>query len=360
MKILYLISTLGGGGAESQLCTYALELKKTHLEIDFDICAIKQGGVFEKKLSDAGIRVFILNSQNLLKSILMVRKMVRAERYDIVHAHMFLSDIVSRFATIGLKTKIVATHHGLGTWKTRCVLLLDHLSKFRVDRFVMVSQQSYEIRLQREKYPAHKMHVIYNGISDRFLSQRGKCLPKAGEKIVVGTIARMTDNKQINLMIDAVKQLEKYPNLYYELIGEGENYEKLVQQVKDLDLTFRVKFWGWKDDILPITKEWHIFALPSVNEDLPVALMECMAQGIVPVASRVGGIITLLDEGNNGILCDSSKTTTFVSAIEELICNPKEYERYSVNCRKLIQEQFLIGKTVQGTVAIYRELEKQL
>ena len=360
VKILYVISTLGGGGAESQLCTYALELKKTHPEIQFHICAVKAGGVFEKKLSDSGIEFTVLNSGSLLRSIRKVRKMIRKERYDIVHAHMFRSDIIARMATIGCKTKVVATHHGLGKWKTRPMLWVDRLTKHRVDQFIMVSQQSYDLRLRREKYPASRMTVVYNGLSDRFLSQRSKELPQDGKSVVIGTIARMTDNKQINLMIDVMKDLEGYPNLRYEVIGDGENYDKLVQQIKELRLESRVCLLGWQDDVLKVIRHWHIFALPSVNEDLPVAMMECMAQGIVPVASKVGGVITLLDNGKNGILCDSGNRKTFADAIEFLMSHPGKYAEFSANCRRIIQERYMIQKTVNDTVAIYMRLREKI
>ena len=167
----------------------------------------------------------------------------------------------------------------------------------------------------------------------------------------------MTDNKQINLMIDVMKDLENIPNLHYEIIGQGENYEKLVEQTKKLGLEERVHFLGWRDDILPIIKHWHIFALPSINEDLPVSMLECMAQGIVPVASRVGGIITLLNENNNGLLCDSANKDTFTDAIKSLILNPDSYEMLSQNARNLIEKSFLIKNSVDQTVKLYENLD---
>lgn len=359
MKVLYVISTLGGGGAESQLCTFAEALKRRHPEYEFEICAIKAGGVFEKKLTEAGIPYTVLNSYSLPQSIMLVRKLILKRRYDIVHAHMFLSDVVSRLATIGTKTKVVSTHHGLGKWKTRLMLLLDRMTKWRVDQFIMVSQQSYDIRLKREKYPAEKMTVIYNGLSERFVREQSKCLPEDGERVVIGTTARMTDNKQINLMIDVMKDLDAYPNVFYEIIGEGENYEKLVDQANRLGVESRVRFWGWQDDVAKIIENWHIFALPSINEDLPVAMMECMAQGIVPVASSVGGIVTLLDHGKNGILCDSGKRNTFSEGIIYLLEHPDEYARRSERCIKMIRENFLIQKTVEDTLAIYEKLRRK-
>ena len=221
----------------------------------------------------------------------------------------------------------------------------------------MVSEQSMKLRLEREKYPIAKTQVIFNGISRDFLSEQPKSLPTNGEKIIIGTTARMTDNKQINLMIDVMKDLEDYPHVCYEIIGNGENYDKLVKQTKELNLTDRVHFLGWQDDVLPIINRWHIFALPSINEDLPVSMLECMAQGVVPVASSVGGIITLLNKNKNGILCDSSNKETFVEAIRYLLSHPDEYATLSKNAKNFIRDTFLISKTVEKTMAIYNSLQ---
>ena len=356
MRVLYVISTLGGGGAESQLCSYATELKKQHPEIEFAICAIKSGGVFEKKLSENGIHYTVLNSTNIVKSVFALRKLLKSYKPDVVHAHMFLSDIVSRYATVFTKCKLVSTHHGLGKWKNKLHIALDKLSKHRVDRFVMVSEQSMQIRLNREKYPKEKTRVIFNGISDRFLTESSKSIENPGS-VVVGTIARMTDNKQINLMLDAISEIKiKYPTIRYEIVGEGENYDRLIRQAQELGIEDNVVFWGWQDDVLSITRNWHIFALPSINEDLPVAMLECMAQGIVPVASTVGGIITLLDENRNGVLCDSSDVHSFINAIVWLAENGDKYNEMSENCINIVKNRFLISANVENTLRMYQEL----
>ena len=165
----------------------------------------------------------------------------------------------------------------------------------------------------------------------------------------------MTDNKQINLMIDVISELSN-KNVSYEIIGDGENYEKLVMQAQKLNLCDKVTFHGWANDVLPITKRWHIFALPSINEDLPVAMLECMAQGIVPIASSVGGIITLLNKGKNGILCNSSDKNSFKDAVIKLAENKELYEKMSENCIETVKSGFLIDGAVHKTVAIYKEI----
>ena len=99
--------------------------------------------------------------------------------------------------------------------------------------------------------------------------------------------------------------------------------------------------------------------MASINEDLPIAMMECMAQGIVPIASRVGGIITLLENGENGILCDSQNRKTFSDAIIYLLEHPEKYAEMSMRCRDTIKNNFLIKKTVDDTVSMYEKLRQK-
>lgn len=362
MKILYVISSLEGGGAESQLCSFALEWRKKYPEIPIHICTLKQGGKFENRLRDRGIPITILYSSSFIRSVILVRKLILKESFSIIHAHMLLSDIVCRFATIGTHAKLVVTHHGLGKWKKKWLLLIDKITKKHVDRFIMVSKQSYDIRSMREKYPTEQMIVVHNGISELFLNEDSRRLPPLNENIIIGSIARMTDNKQLNLMVDVMNELKTtFPRLYYEIIGEGENFEKLREQVKLLNIEDRVKFWGWIDNekVKQITDRWSIFALPSINEDLPVSMLECMAQGIVPIASSVGGIIALLDNNKNGILCDSGDRNTFVKAISQLVTSPEMYSKMSDNSRQLVKQNFLIGTVVDKYMAVYRGLDKK-
>ena len=123
MKVLYVISTLGGGGAESQLCSFAIELSRSHPKVDFEICALKDGGVFESTLEKNKIKYTVLHTKGILKSIFKLRRVIKTRKIDVVHAHMFLSDIVSRYATLFTGCKLVSTHHGLGKWKNKLHIL---------------------------------------------------------------------------------------------------------------------------------------------------------------------------------------------------------------------------------------------
>lgn len=355
-KILYLISTLGGGGAESQVCSFTKEISDSHPELQFKICVLKTGGVLESRLRDAEIPYVVIGGKNMLGHILAVMRLVRREGYTIIHAHMLYSDIVARVVGIFTKSKVVATHHGLGKWKKPWLIILDRITKGLVDRFVMVSDESKEIRIRREKYPINKIDVIYNGISGRFCSKQAKTMP-LDKPIVIGTIARFTDNKQINVLIDAFHSLMKrHNNIHLNIIGDGENAEKLKLQVAILGIEPYVTFHGWVDDVLQIINKWHIFVLCSVNEDLPVSILETMAQGIVPVASRVGGIPFLLKNGEHGILCDSKVTETFTDGMDYLISHPDEYSIMSKKCLEYVKNNFLISEAVDKTLKIYQEI----
>ena len=87
---------------------------------------------------------------------------------------MLYSDIVARFAGKIAKARVVSTHHGLGKWKKRWLVFIDKLTKSMVDAFIMVSEKSRQIRIQREKYPPEKAHVIYNGIPDGLCAEAGR------------------------------------------------------------------------------------------------------------------------------------------------------------------------------------------
>ena len=357
MKILYVISTFGGGGAESQLFTFCEHLQK-QTNVSFSVLALKSGGSIEIRFKEAGINYDICGNSSFLKNVRAVHKIIKKEKYDIVHAHMLYSDIVCRLAITGTKTKLVSTHHGLGKWKKKWLLFLDKITKWKVSHFIMVSQESYKIRVKREKYPPKKMSVVFNGIDSNIISKSPKTIGK--DKIVFGCVARFTQNKQINYLVNILNELRDDKRFCLELVGEGEEKDKVEEMVNSMHLSDRVVFHGWSNSVIDIISQWNFFVLCSINEDLPVSLLESMARGLVPIASRVGGIPDVLQNGKLGYLCNSSSFLDYLQGINYYTNDPVLYSSTSANCEKFIEENFSINKSVEKTIDIYNKILKEL
>ncbi len=354
MKILYVITSFGGGGAESQLFSFAKCIKK-YEEVECKLCALKKGGEFETKIKKEGISYTIFGTSSIVKNILKLHQELKNGRYDIVHAHMLYSDVVCRFASIGTKVKVVSTHHGLGRWKKKWLIALDKLTKNRVDHFIMVSDKSYEIRLSREKYPSSKMTVIYNGISSDFIAEKNRILSK--DKIVLGCVARFTENKQMHYLIEVLRELKKqYNNVFVEFVGQGETENYVKELTNRYNLDECVTFHGWSDDVKSIISQWNFFLLCSTNEDFPVSLLEAMGSGIVPVASNVGGIPKILDNGRLGSLCNSRDYHSFTEGVKRYIIDVDKYNETSKECIENIKNNFSIEKNVERYLQIYRNV----
>ena len=354
MKILYVITSFGGGGAESQLFSFATCLKK-HKEVEFKLCALKKSGEFEQKIQQEDIPYIIFGISSIVKNITKLHHELKNGKYDIVHAHMLYSDIVCRIASIGTSVKVVATHHGLGRWKKRWLIALDKLTKHRVDHFIMVSDKSYEIRLDREKYPASKMTVIYNGISSDFVAGNSRTLSK--DKITLGCVARFTENKQMHFPVEVLRELEEQNNnVFVEFVGQGETEDYVKELANSYKLEERVTFHGWSNDVKSIISQWDFFLLCSINEDFPVSLLEAMGRGIVPIVSNVGGIPKILDGGRLGVLCDSRDYHSFTEGVLKYIDDVDQYSKTSRNCIENIRNNFSIEKNVEKCLQIYEKL----
>ena len=344
MNVLYVITTFDGGGAESQLYSFCKCLKEQTGDISFSLCALKKGGVFEKKLRDSNLPYQIIGGKSFIKHIVKVHKIIKQKKINIVHAHMMYSDLVCRLATIGTKCKVVSTHHGLGKWKKKWLIFLDKITKKRVSHFIVVSEKSYEIRKEREKYPPSKMSVIYNGIPDSFFEIEGKTL--SNEKIVFGCVARFTKNKQMHLLVEVLNALRGDKRLCVEFVGEGDEMKSVKELVNKYKLSNRVVFHGWSDNVKSIISKWHFFMLCSINEDFPVSLLEAMACGLVPIASRVGGIPYILNDGQIGSLCNPELPESFALGISKYLSNNNLYNIHSCASIKRIQDNFSIEKNV--------------
>jgi len=349
---IYVISSLGGGGAESQLLSFAIEAKK--IGVVPIVCALKSGGKYEDRFRTEEIETFIIGGRNTFKHISRLRKLVLSRKPNILHAHMSYSDLVCRVLKKLTNVPLIVTQHGLGRWKGRIHLAIDRLSWRLVDCFVTVSEKSREIRLQREGYSVDRVEVIPNGVSDTFLSGRAVEL---NDEYIFGSVARLTDVKRIDILIEAFYSIVKIqPNSRLQIIGDGPNLAKLVDLAHSLGIEKKVEFLGWKDNVKEIISNWFAFILPSISEDCPVSLLEAMGLGVVPIASNVGGIPEIVVDKNNGLLFDPESVVSLEECMRRLMEDIPLWRKYSERAADTIRAKYSIKLNARRVVSLYKRI----
>lgn len=175
----------------------------------------------------------------------------------------------------------------------------------------------------------------------------------------------MVEKKGIEYAIRAVaKVLKTYPNLEYNIIGDGELKTHLQQVITELDAAEKIKLLGWKNqqEIIQIIDNTHIFIAPSVtakdgNQDAPVnTLKEAMAMGLPVIATRHGGISELVQDGVSGLLVPERDADAIADKLAYLLEHPELWEQMGKAGRAYVEKHYDTERLNDELVKIYQQV----
>ncbi|MFH7030170.1 MAG: glycosyltransferase [Heteroscytonema crispum UTEX LB 1556] len=185
------------------------------------------------------------------------------------------------------------------------------------------------------------------------------------DKIRIVTTGRLVEKKGIEYAIRGVaKVIKEYPNIEYNIIGDGKLKEHLQQLTQELNIAEQVKLLGWKNqpEIIKILEESHIFIAPSVtardgNQDAPVnTLKEAMAMGLPVIGTLHGGIPELIEDGISGFLVPERDDLAIADKFKYLIEHPEIWEQMGKAGRAYIEANYDMNKLNDELVEIYRQV----
>lgn len=201
----------------------------------------------------------------------------------------------------------------------------------------------------------HKPIVVYSGVEPREVLHAPATATRPS--IIVGAACRLVDIKGLSDLIRAVASLStEFPDLHLEIAGAGPELDNLEGEARQLGLTTRIRFLGWQRDLEPIFKSWDILAMPSLTEAFPMAALEAMGHGLPIIATNVGGLPELVEDGRTGYLVPPSNHQALAKALRALIVDTKlRQEMGAAGCRR-VRESFSVDRMVAQTTAIYESL----
>ncbi|EHO21504.1 hypothetical protein HMPREF9466_00361 [Fusobacterium necrophorum subsp. funduliforme 1_1_36S] len=150
--------------------------------------------------------------------------------------------------------------------------------------------------------------------------------------IILCSIGELTARKNHKIILQALFKLNN-KNIHYMIIGQGRLKQALYDLVKKLKLESQVHFLGYRTDIKELLSISDLYVFPSIQEGLPVALMEAMATGLPIIASNIRGNRDLIQNGRNGFLVEN-KIEEYSLKIVELMENPQLRKKISEQAKK--------------------------
>ncbi len=378
-KVLFLITKSNWGGAQRYVYDLATNLDRERFETVVAFggtgAAGALPGLLKTQLDEAGIRTFMVPS--FMRDVSLVhevrlwrelRDLMRTERPDIVHLNSSKAGawgaVVARIVGV---PRIVFTVHGVPWDEDRslfartAIFLISWMTFLLCHQVITVTKNNYD-RVRRLPFCSRRTRLIHNGIdaySFQILprTEARKLLDPGSshtDTLWVGTIAELTPNKNIAFALDAFARTKaSEPQTCYCIIGDGEERERLQSATAALAIEPDVIFARYVPDASRLLSAFDIFFLPSMKEGLPYVLLEAGLAGVPVIASNVGGIPDLIEDGVSGVLIDPKNSAEAAASLAQLAMNLHDREKCAVALRKHVEADFCLVSMLKMTSEIY-------
>ncbi|MCZ7535483.1 MAG: glycosyltransferase [Acidimicrobiia bacterium] len=364
-RVLWLVKGLGPGGAERLLVGAASAHDTQRFAFD---CAYllpwKDALVADLEKRGVGTRCLGVRREQDLRWAGRLRRLLREQHYDVLHAHSPYAAAVARLVVRSLprrhRPRLVYTTHN--TWKSfRWPTRLFNAVTLPLDDAEIVISEEARATVWRPL--RRRCEVVVHGVVlDEVRAARGERaavraeLGLADDEVAVGTVANYRAQKDWPNLLGAARRLvDDGVPVRFVAIGQGPLEDEVHALHERLALGDRVLLLGMRDDAVRVMAGCDVFALASAWEGLPVAVMEALALGLPVVATEVGGLARMVTEGVEGLLVPPGRPDLLAAAIASLAVDPERRVQMGA-AASLRAESFDIANAVRRIEEIYEEV----
>ena len=355
-RVLMLTKGLGRGGTERLIVGAARLTDRAVVELEVAYL-LPWKDAFVPDLEALGVPVHCLDGPRAVSTgwIRRLRALVRERDIDLVHTHMPLPAAFARVALPGRRPVFVHTEHNM--WdRYRPPTRWANAATYRRNARAIAVSEGVAGSI-RSSVP---VEVVVHGTDPRLVVRGAAAraaaradLDLAADALVVATVGNFTAKKDQATLLRAVAQLQGGGReVVAVLVGLGPLEDELRALAIELGIGGRVRFPGSRDDVFALLPAFDVFALSSRFEGLPIALLEAMATGVAPVATRVGGVPEVITDGHDGLLVDPGDPAALSGALDRLLGDDALRERLGERARERALA-FDLANAVRRTEAIY-------
>lgn len=350
-KILFTTVGYTLGGAERMIERISPVLKNRGYDVR--VMAFKGYGPISENLKEKSIECYALNGAGRFDFRVIWRYYLYLRRLqpDVVIAFLYRAYIPTRIICWLLEIPCISSVRDVQRWQNSFHKFIERVTAPLSSKIYACSYGVKEYLLTEVGLTEKEIIVIHNGISvgEYQISQNKiKKRRELGLKEnipVIGTVSRLHEPKKgIKILLEAAEELSKKNKCQFIIIGSGKD-ENILKKMAD-EKKLPVIFTGQRKDIPELLDIMHVFVLPSLYEGLPVALLEAMAAGLPVVATDVGGVSEVVEEGKTGFIVEPGNKRKLISKIERLLKYPQLRKNFGGEGFKRIKRNFSIDKTV--------------
>jgi len=367
LRVLHVAAT-STGGIGFNLLMLAKHINRKNFELSF---AIPPDSPFYDKIAKEDVNVYSLKISRRpfklknLKGLYDLWKIIKSGRYDIVHTHTSVGGFIGRLiARINNVPLVLWTIHGwsfdypFGTpLRRRLFWAIEKFLDRFTDHYVAISKNMQEVGIKAGISDRGKVTLIYHGIEIGGPidggSQSGSEMKNGNP--VVGTVGRLEPQKAIDDFLKAARIVKEHiPQVSFIIVGDGPLKKELERLSITLGIEGNVVFTGWQENVAKYIAGMDIFCLTSRWEGFGIILLEAMAMKMPIVATRVGGVPEIVEEGKGGILVPPGKPEELANGLCLLLSDAKMRKQMGYYNAEKVKTVF----NVKDMIKKYEEMYK--
>lgn len=372
MRVVHIIKAAGIAGAERHLLDLLPGLRANGIDAQFLLLSPPHnaaGSLIEAaRTRDIPTQTVSLPRTASPATLIDLRRAIRALHPDIIHTHLIHGDVYGTVAArlAGVKRVIHSIHNDTPKFDRWPLRLMFRALWTQTDAGVCISKAVERYALKVEGAPADKLHQIYYGLplpSPRYdreairakLASEVAGLPPLG--IWVGIFSRLIEQKGIAYGLRAFAQIaHDHPDAHLVIAGDGVLKTALESQTKQLGMTERVHFLGWRTDAPHLMAGLDLFLMPSLWEGFGMTLLEAMSQTIPVLGSTAGAIPEVVMHGETGLTVPSADIESLAAALRTLLSDATLRRTMGEAGLARLHTHFGADAMIQAHLALYRQV----
>jgi glycosyltransferase involved in cell wall biosynthesis len=357
IKILYILEATSGG-TQKHVIDIARRIDKSEFQIDIIYSTNRNKhfteatlGIFNRMY---GLPIRRSAAFSDLSNILKISKIIKQNKYDIVHCHSTKAGFVGRIAAfLSRHPNVIYSPHGFMFCDTRIklrrhlYLYLEKYLGYLTNKLIAVSGSERDLALEHHIVPNKKIITLYNSIDPAefedfsYPNRVPEKLLIGNQEIILGTVGRLFYQKDPFTLIKSFKLInERFPNTRLIIVGDGPLKNECISLIYELKLNDKIDLTGFQRNSREYYEMFDIFLLSSHYEGLPYALLEAMMMGIPSVGTDVVGIKDLIVHGNTGYLVAEGDYNGLADAVINMLEHPENLSYLSINSKNRAKLNF--------------------
>jgi glycosyltransferase involved in cell wall biosynthesis len=295
----------------------------------------------------------------------VLSRILKAGAFDIIHSNANYDRTCAGFATLGLPVRHVAgvhsTHsiqHNITHWVR---------NRWLTGHFITDAEAGRRVLLAQDRIAPGRVTTVPIGVDADPVEKQAELRKQSRDALgipsgtaVIGNVARLVPFKGQRYLLEAMNLVVKtIPSALLLIVGDGELEAELREQASSLGIDKRVRFLGFRDDLDALYPAFDLYCHSSIelaSEMFPIAILHALGCGLPVVASNVGGIAAMVDEGRSGYLVAEKDPGALARRMIDILADPARRSQFASSSRALFERSYRASVMAGAIEGIYRQL----